>query len=125
MDKLQSSEDYLERILMLQNSIGQVRSIDIANSLEYSKPSVSIALKKLKASGHIHISESGYVTLTDKGYEIASLVLDKHNLLTEFLIALGVSKETAYKDACKLEHSLSYESYEKMRDFYNNTIKNK
>lgn len=123
MDKIQSIEDYLECILILNNSSNKVRSIDIANYLSFSKPSVSIALKKLKATQHINVSDSGYITLTDKGYEVAQLVLDKHNLLTNFLISLGVNSDVARTDACKLEHSLSFESFEKLKVYYENHLK--
>ena len=104
-------ENYLETILMLGQSGNPVRSIDIANELEYSKPTISVAMKNLRASGYINTDESGYITLTENGREIAENMYDRHKLISDWLIFLGVSKETAVKDACKMEHDLSEESF--------------
>lgn len=124
MDKRKSSEDYLERILMLSQKLEHVRAIDIANDMGYSKPSVSIALKKLKSSGYITVSDAtGYVTLTPVGNSIASSVLEKHEIITTCLVALGVSKEVAMEDACNIEHDLSDESFEKLKKYYYNLLK--
>ena len=108
----ESSEDYLERILMLELTNGKVKSIDIANDMDFSKPSVSIAMKKLKESNYISIDENGYIHLTVEGRKIASSVYERHLVLTEALMLLGVKEEIAKIDACKIEHDLSKESYE-------------
>lgn len=112
-----SGEDYLERILMLQEKNGSVRAIDIAESMNYSRASVSIALKKLKADGMINVSADSIITLTENGKQTAIAVYEKHKYVTSFLIFIGVSEETALEDACKLEHDLSVESFEKLKDF--------
>jgi len=111
LDKLhESSENYLETILMLGNK-GKVRSIDIANKMGFSKPSVSIAMKNLKANGHILIDTGGFITLTESGHEIAQRIYDRHTLISDWLMYLGVSKGTAVQDACKMEHGMSEESF--------------
>lgn len=116
MNKFESSEDYLERILMLKEKIGRVRSIDIAESMSFSKPSVSIAMKKLKIANFIEIDENGYIELTESGLEIAKRVYEKHEIIAQGLIKLGVNKEQAYIDSCKIEHDLSEESFQKIKD---------
>lgn len=115
MKILESGEDYLERILILKQKMGNVRSIDIVNDMNFSKPSVSIAMRKLKEAGYIVIDENGYIELTDTGNKIASNVYERHVILTKMLTALGVSEETAMKDACKIEHDLSEESFNKIK----------
>lgn len=110
-----SAEDYLETILILKQRMGDVRSIDIVNELNYSKPSVSIAMKKLRENGYIEVDGNGYITLKDQGLEIAQNIYTRHRVLTEFLVSIGVSEETAAADACKIEHQLSQESFEKIR----------
>ena len=107
----ESAEDYLERILMLRLKNGTVRSIDIVRDLEYSKPSVSIAMKRLRENGYIQMDADGLITLLPPGEEIASRIYDRHQLLTQFLVQLGVSPENAAADACKIEHDISEESY--------------
>lgn len=107
----QSAEDYLESILILQKRLGQVRSIDIVNELGYSKPSISIAMKKLRESGHVLMAEDGTLTLTESGMAIAERVYDRHTAVTGLLRLLGVSGETADADACKVEHHLSDETF--------------
>ena len=107
----QSAEDYLESILILQKRLGQVRSIDIVNELGYSKPSISIAMKKLRESGHVSMAEDGTLTLTESGMTIASDVYERHTAIAQLFRILGVSEETAAEDACKMEHSLSDETY--------------
>ena len=109
MRLLESGEDYLETILILSKK-GHVRAIDIVNELNYSKPSVSIAMKKFKENGYIEITNS-YITLTKEGLEIATRVYNRHQIISNALILLGVSKETALIDACKIEHDLSDESF--------------
>lgn len=109
MRLLQSGEDYLETILILSKK-GHVRSIDIVNELNYSKPSVSIAMKKLKENGYIEIKNS-YITLTKLGLDIATKIYERHQILTKALILLGVDEKIALDDACKIEHDLSEESF--------------
>jgi Mn-dependent DtxR family transcriptional regulator len=107
----ESSENYLETILILSGGGKQVRSIDIVNELDYTKPSVSIAMKKLRSNGYIEIDEGGYITLTESGRKIAESLYEKHVLISDWLIFLGVDKETAVKDACKMEHGMSEQSF--------------
>lgn len=111
----ESAENYLETILMLKNRIGQVRSIDIVNELNFSKPSVSNAMKQFRENGYVTIDKKGFITLTESGLEIAERIYERHSLLTEWLVALGVSKETALEDACRIEHHISQESFEKIK----------
>ncbi len=115
MNILESREDYLERVLMLQKNGNRVRAIDIAKSMGYSKPSVSIALKKLREAGMITVDENGYLALTDEGKEIAVRVYERHEVITSLLINLGVSKEIAEEDACKIEHELSEETFDALK----------
>ncbi len=110
----ESSEDYLESILILKERKGLVRSIDIANELEFTKASVSIAMKKLRENGYITVDAEGYITLTASGEAIASRIYGRHKLLTKFFVRLGVSEQTAAADACKVEHDLSEETFEKL-----------
>lgn len=114
----ESAENYLETILVLKEQHGQVRSIDIANELGFTKPSVSVAMKKLRENGYIHVDDNGYITLEIKGYEIASQIYDRHKTITDILIAVGVSKETASEDACKIEHIISDESYQCIKNYF-------
>ena len=107
-----SAEDYLEMMLMLQEKHGYIRSIDIAEELGVKKPSVSYATKRLKENGYITMDKESLITLTESGMEIALRMYKRHKLLTEYLITLGVDKETARTDACKIEHDLSEESFE-------------
>lgn len=111
----ESLEDYLEVILILSQRLSSVRSIDIAAELDYSKPSVSVAMKKLKSRDYISISEEGYIHLTDAGRDIAEKVYERHRLLTDWLVHLGVDPKVAAIDACKMEHDISPESYEAMK----------
>lgn len=120
MKNFQSEEDYLETILILNNRIGNVRSIDIAVELNYSKPSISIAMKKLKEKNYIQIDNEGIITLTEIGNKLASNVLEKHEVISNFLISLGVSKNQALLDACKIEHCISDESFTKLKEYINN-----
>ena len=107
----ESMEDYLETILMLQNRLGQVRSIDIVHELDYSKPSVSVAMKNLREKSYVTVDEDGFISLTEKGKQRAESVLERHTILSDWLIGIGVSKETAQADACRIEHDLSEESF--------------
>lgn len=107
----ESAEDYLEAILILRERQGMVRSIDVARQLELTKPSVSVAMKRLRENGYIGMDSDGHITLLPPGEEIAQRIYDRHKLLTRFLVSLGVSEETAAADACKMEHDLSDESF--------------
>lgn len=111
----ESAEDYLESILMLKEAHGMVRSIDIVTKMNYSKPSVSVAMKKLRESGHIQMDEEGYITLTPSGLEIAQRIYGRHKLLSRFLEELGVDEKTAAAEACRIEHDLSEETVRKIR----------
>ena len=113
----ESAEDYLESILILQEQCGAVRSIDIVNKLGYSKPSVSIAMKKLRESGYISMAADGTITLNDSGMEIASRIYGRHKTITRLFQHLGVSPEQAAIDACKVEHDLSQETFERICAF--------
>lgn len=112
----ESAEDYLECILMLQKKNGMVRSIDIVREMDYSKPSVSIAMKRLRENGYIEMDPDGFISLLPQGEAIASKIYARHQLLTEYLIQLGVSPNVAAEDACKIEHDLSSESYERIKE---------
>ncbi|MCL2704055.1 MAG: metal-dependent transcriptional regulator [Defluviitaleaceae bacterium] len=111
MKTYESAENYLETILMLGQNGGRVRSIDIANELGYSKPSVSIAMKSLREKGFIDIDSSGYIALTADGRRIAESMYERHVLIADWLIFLGVDKKVAVNDACKIEHALSEQSF--------------
>jgi len=113
----ESAENYLETILILKNQLGQVRSIDIANELNYSKPSVSRAMKLLREGNYINVDTDGYITLTDTGSHIAENMYERHRLLSKFLISIGVDKETAQEDACRIEHVISQQAFEKIRNY--------
>lgn len=113
----QSAEDYLETILVLQQESGQVRSIDIVNKLGYSKPSVSIAMKKLRESGYISMAADGLITLNESGLEVARRVYGRHTTITKLFTLLGVSPEQAAEDACKVEHDLSKETFDCICEF--------
>ena len=118
----ESLEDYLETILMLKNSRGQVRSIDIANEMNFTKPSVSVAMKNLREKGYITMDSTGYITLTEAGRQRAEDVLERHTILAEILMHIGVSKETALADACKVEHDLSEESFEAIKRAFRSSV---
>lgn len=107
----ESAENYLETILMLSLKGNQVRSIDIVNELEYSKPSVSVAMKNLRTQGYISVDSDGFIALTEKGRKIANSMYERHVAISDWLIFLGVDKKTAVKDACKMEHTMSEKSF--------------
>lgn len=115
MEIHESAEDYLETILKLKERQGQVRSIDIVNEMGYSKPSISVAMKRLRENGYILMDSEGYITLTKPGLDVAERIYGRHKLLTKFLLSLGVSEKNAAADACKIEHDLSDETYEKLK----------
>ncbi len=112
----ESAKNYLEAILVLGLKNPSVRSVDIAAQLNFSKPSVSVAMKNLRENGYINMSAEGRITLTDKGREIAENVYEKHTLLTKWLVFLGVDPEIAAADACKMEHVISKESFEAIKN---------
>lgn len=114
-----SAENYLETILILQKRRGHVRSIDIANELEFSKPSVSIAMKNLRENGYIEINDEGHISLLRQGREIAEKIYERHTLLSACLEQLGVNQETAAEDACRMEHVISEESFEAIKNHVN------
>ena len=111
MQILRASEDYLETMLMMQQQHGYIRSIDVAEHLGVTKPSVTYATKRLRENGYITMDKDGLITLTDSGMSIAASMLDRHQTLTRFLMALGIDAETAETDACKMEHIISDESF--------------
>lgn len=116
----QSREDYLETILVLQNRLGKVRSIDIANEFGYSKASVSRAMKILREKGFITMDENNYINFTDKGLDRATEIYERHQTITKFFQnILGLSKEISAHDACKVEHVISDETFEALKDFLN------
>ena len=106
-----SAEDYLETILILQNRLGAVRSIDIVNELGYSKPSISIAMKNLRENGYILMDKSGYITLLEPGRRIAEKIYERHTVFSAWLTNLGVDPDIAAEDACRIEHVVSEESF--------------
>ncbi|MGN0167901.1 MAG: metal-dependent transcriptional regulator [Acetatifactor sp.] len=111
----ESAENYLETILILSRQLPVVRSVDIANELGFKKSSVSVAMKNLREKQHISVDKSGFITLTPAGREIAEMIYERHELLSSWLMALGVSKETALEDACKMEHVISRESFDAIK----------
>ena len=115
MPLLESGENYLEAILMVSEKQKDVHAIDIVNELNFSKPSVSIMLKKLKDEGYILIDEHSHITLTNQGLEIANKIYERHKILTQILLDLGIPREIAEEDACKIEHDLSPETFEAVK----------
>jgi len=113
----QSAEDYLESILFLSKHHEHVRSIDVVRHLCLSKPSVSVYLKNLKQNNYIEIDDKGYITLTTAGFDIANKIYERHEILASIFIALGVNKETAYDDACRIEHDLSDETFDALKKY--------
>ena len=113
----ESAEDYLETILILSKRLPVVRSIDIAVEMNYSKPSISVAMKNLREKGFIEVSSAGFITLTESGLRIATKIYERHTVLSNWLISLGIPEETAIKDACKMEHQMSEESFNAMKQF--------
>ena len=115
MNLHESGEDYLETILRLREEKGQVRSIDVAGALSVSKPSVSVAMKKLRDSGHIEMDEAGLLTLTVEGEAVAQRIYERHRVIAKMLMGLGVEPETAAREACKIEHDISADTFEKIK----------
>lgn len=116
----ESAENYLETILVLEKENGKVRSVDIANKLNFSKPSISCAMKQFRENGFIETDENGFISLTERGNEIAERTYERHSLITNYLISLGVSEATAAEDACRIEHVISEESFEKIKEHVKN-----
>ena len=115
----ESTENYLETIYILSQRMEDVRSIDVCNELGYSKPTISVVMKQFRESGYIEMDASGHITLTPAGLEIALGTYDRHLTLTRLLTAMGVSKETAEEDACKIEHHISPEAFACIKEFLN------
>lgn len=113
----ESAENYLETILVLSKRLPVVRSVDIANELDFKKSSVSIAMKNLREKGQITVTDAGYIYLTDSGKEIAEMILERHELISAALIKLGVNEDIASEDACRIEHVISKESFDAVRTY--------
>jgi len=120
MQILKSSEDYLEAMLMMQIQHGYIRSIDIANGLGVTKPSVSYATRRLRENGYITMDKDGLITLTDKGMRIAKSMYERHQFLSTFLIRIGVTPSVAREDACNMEHDMSEETFQVLRNHIDN-----
>lgn len=119
----ESAENYLETILILSQKNGNVRSIDIANELAFSKPSVSVAMKNLRTQGHIVVDNDGYIRLTESGRKIAETIYERHTLISNWLVHLGVPAEIAAEDACRMEHVISPESFAAIKDHVTKNMK--
>ena len=120
MHNNESAENYLETILMLSKVRPVVRSVDIAEELGYKKSSISVAMKNLRAKEHITVTKEGFIYLTDSGREIAEMIYERHELLTKWLVSLGVDPHTASEDACRVEHVISKETFEAIKAYINN-----
>ena len=112
-----SAENYLETILILSQEHPVVRSVDIAEEMGFSKPSVSVAMKHLREKGHISVSREGYITLTESGREIAEMIYERHQFLSAWLESLGIPGETAVRDACRMEHVISPETFAALKEY--------
>ena len=121
MKMQESPEDYLEAIYMLSLKQQEVRSIDIARHLGYSKPSVSVAMKRLRENGFVLMDDNGFLTLTPEGRAIATRVYERHEVISRYLISIGINEETAQKDACRMEHVISEETFQKIKELYKQT----
>lgn len=115
----EAAEMYLETILALSKELDSVRSIDIVNRMGYSKPTVSVMMKDFRENGYIYMDSKGYITLSPKGLEIAESIYERHNVIARILIDLGVDKKTAYEDSCKIEHHLSDQSFQCIKEHFN------
>ena len=114
----EAAENYLETILILTQRDGRVRSIDVANHLNYSKPTISVVMKQFRENGYIRMDDGGYITLTEKGAKIAGSTYERHRVIAEVLTQLGVDEKTAYDDACKIEHAISEKTFECIKDYH-------
>lgn len=119
----ESAENYLEAILMIKNRKGHVRSIDIATELGFTKPSVSVAMKNFREEGYIVIDQDGGISLTEKGLKIAERIYERHQVVAKALIYLGVDEKTAYEDSCKIEHDISEQTFEKIKEHIKKNVK--
>ena len=119
----ESAENYLEAILMIKKQKGYARSIDVANTLHVTKPSVSVAMKGFREDGYITVDSDGGIALTEKGSKIAESIYERHQIIAKALIFLGVDEETAYQDSCKIEHDISPQTFEKIKDFLKKYVK--
>ena len=118
MKMQESPEDYLETIYMLSLHSSEVRSIDVARHLGYSKPSVSVAMKRLRENGYVNMDDNNLLTLTESGLAIARSIYERHQVISGYLMYIGVSEETALKDACRIEHVLSEETFHKIKEIF-------
>ena len=118
MKMQESPEDYLETIYMLSHHSSEVRSIDVARHLGYSKPSVSVAMKRLRENGYVNMDDNNLLTLTESGLAIARSIYERHQVISGYLMSIGVSEETALKDACRIEHVLSEETFHKIKEIF-------
>ena len=116
----ESAENYLETILILsqRKGNGMVRSIDIVNEIEFTKPSVSVAMKRLRENGYVNMDDNNLLTLTESGLAIARSIYERHQVISGYLMSIGVSEETALKDACRIEHVLSEETFHKIKEIF-------
>ena len=114
----ESPEDYLETIYMLSLHSSEVRSIDVARHLGYSKPSVSVAMKRLRENGYVNMDDNNLLTLTESGLTIARSIYERHQVISGYLMSIGVSEETSLKDACRIEHVLSEETFHKIKEIF-------
>ena len=112
MKILRASEDYLEAMLMMKEKHGYIRSIDVAEQLGVTKPSVTYTTKRLRENGYITMDKDGFITLSESGMQIASSMLERHRMLSSFLMALGVDEKTALQDACRMEHDMSQQTFD-------------
>ena len=119
MNTNESAENYLETILVLSQRLPVVRSVDIAAEMNFKKSSISVAMKKLRENGYIEVTDSGFITLTDTGREIADMIYERHTFLSEWLKNLGVDEKTAAEDACRMEHTISKESFSAIKKYVN------
>ena len=119
----ESAENYLETILVLSKKLPVVRSVDVANQLDFKKSSVSIAMKNLREKNHITVTDAGYIYLTESGKQIADMIYERHELLSSWLVRLGVPEEIATEDACKIEHVISKESFEAIKEYVKANIR--
>lgn len=118
MEIHESGENYLETILMLKQKIGQVRAIDIVRYLNFSKPTVSVAMKRFKEDGYIQVDKEGYIILTEKGMAIAERIYERHVVIAKVLMVLGVDEDTAYEDSCRIEHDISDKTFQCIKQYY-------
>ncbi len=114
----EAAEMYLETILVLERRKGEVRSVDIANEMGYSKPTISEQMKKFRENGYIEMEADGHITLTEEGRRIAEQTLERHNVIAKIFMSLGVDEETAYQDACRVEHYISQKTYDCMKKHF-------